>query len=387
MNNNALINSFFARYADSAVSPSLFFAPGRVNLIGEHTDYNGGYVLPCALTFGTYLAIRRTNDSLVKFSTTNFDFSVSIPLHALSTKIDGQWVNYPLGVINQFLKRGLEIGGMELLFSGNIPNGAGLSSSASIELVTAVAINDLFQFNLDKWELVKLSQKAENEFVGMNCGIMDQFASAMGKKDNALFLDCNSLTYEYAPFVLTGYELIITNSNKKRGLVDSKYNERRQQCEKAVEDINKVQPLTNLGSITLSGFQKVQDIIVDETVRKRALHVVSEDQRVVEAVESLKNNDLLAFGQLMNQSHVSMRENFEITCFEIDTLVEEAQKLKGVIGSRMTGGGFGGCIISLVETDETTAFCERLSETYLRKTGLTADHYIAQIGNGAQRIS
>jgi galactokinase len=387
MINNTLVNSFFAQYADSAVSPALFFAPGRVNLIGEHTDYNGGYVLPCALTFGTYLAIRRTNDSLVKFSTTNFDFSVSIPLHALSTKIDGQWVNYPLGVINQFIKRGLEIGGMELLFSGNIPNGAGLSSSASIELVTAVALNDLFQFNLDKWELVKLSQKAENEFVGMNCGIMDQFASAMGKKDNALFLDCNSLTYEYAPFVLTDYELIITNSNKKRGLVDSKYNERRQQCEKAVEDINKVQPLTNLGSITLTGFQKVQDIIVDETVRKRALHVVSEDQRVVEAVESLKNNDLLVFGQLMNQSHVSMRENFEITCFEIDTLVKEAQKLKGVIGSRMTGGGFGGCIISLVETDETGAFCERLSETYLRKTGLTADHYIAQIGDGAKRIS
>jgi len=386
MINDILTNSFLARYADSAISPSLFFAPGRVNLIGEHTDYNGGYVLPCALTFGTYLAIRRTNDSLVKFSTTNFDFSVSIPLNALENKIDGQWVNYPLGVINQFIKRGFNVQGMELLFSGNIPNGAGLSSSASIELVMAVAINDLFQFNLDKWELVKLSQKAENEFVGMNCGIMDQFASAMGKKDNALFLNCNTLSYAYAPFVLTDYELIITNSNKKRGLVDSKYNERRQQCEKAVEYINKVQPLTNLGSITLSEFQKVQDIIVDQTVRKRALHVVSEDQRVVEAVESLKNNDLLAFGQLMNQSHVSMRENFEITCFEIDTLVEEAQKLKGVIGSRMTGGGFGGCIISLVEKDETNVFCERLSETYLRKTSLTADHYIAQIGDGAKRI-
>lgn len=378
-----LIKEFEKRYGKTDRETFIFFSPGRVNLIGEHTDYNGGYVFPCALSYGTYLIARKTKDDAVKFASTNFDFSTNIPISQLNHKVGDEWVNYPLGVIDQFAKKGHKVTGMELLFSGNIPNGAGLSSSASIELVTSVAINHLFACGLQPIEMVKLSQKAENEFVGMNCGIMDQFAVGMGEKDHAIYLNCDTLNYDLVPLDLKNYRLVITNTNKKRKLTDSKYNERRGECEKAVEYLNKVKPIRNLGVLTLKDFLSIADAIPDETVRRRATHVVSEDQRATDAVVALKKGDLVKFGQLMNESHDSLRSDYEVTGVELDTLVDESRKVEGVIGSRMTGAGFGGCTVSLVREDKVDEFCQTVAREYEKKTGLKPDFYLPQVGNGA----
>jgi galactokinase len=383
-----LQKEFIRRYGTSQREISMFFSPGRVNLIGEHTDYNGGYVFPCALSYGTYLAARDIEPAIVRFSTLNFDYSCEIPVDRLNEKKGNEWVNYPLGVIDEFRKTGVVISeGMELLFSGNIPDGAGLSSSASIETVTAAFINEKYGHSkLDRKEMALLCQRAENNFVGVNCGIMDQFAAIMGKKDHAIFLNCDNLDYELVPLAIAGYKLVISNTNRKRKLTDSKYNERRGECDLAVAYLNKIRPLKNLGELTLSEFDRLTGNIPDSTVIKRARHVVSEDQRCVDAVEALKSNDISKFGSLMNSSHDSLRYDYEVTGLELDTLVDEARKIEGVLGSRMTGAGFGGCTVSLVNEDSVGKFIADVSSGYLEKTGLGADFYVADVGDGTKKL-
>jgi len=360
-----------------------FHSPGRVNLIGEHTDYNGGYVFPCALNFGIYAAARKRNDTILKFKSTNFDLEVETDLENIKYAKEHGWANYPKGVIKMFSDKGLKLGGLEVIFSGDIPNGAGLSSSAALELAMSVVLNELFELRLDMIEMVKLSQKAENTFVGVNCGIMDQFAVGMGKKDNAIFLNCRTLEYTYAPIKLEGAKIVIANTNKRRGLADSKYNQRRAECDKAVEELQKVLDISCLSDVTAEEFEKNKLQIEDETIRKRAEHVIYENDRTIKAVEYLKNGDIKAFGELMNRSHASLRDLYEVTGKELDTLVEEAQKISGTIGSRMTGAGFGGCTVSIVESCAIDRFIKEVGENYTQKTGLTADFYIAEIGDGA----
>jgi len=377
---------FFEKYGNRNNNPVLFFSPGRVNLIGEHTDYNGGYVFPCALNYGTYLLIRKINDNLLRFSSVNFSNDEETELQQNIERKAGKWSNYPLGVINEFLKKGIKLSGLELLFYGDVPNGAGLSSSASIEMVTAVAINDIFGADLDRLELVKMSQKAENEFVGMNCGIMDQFSVGFGRKDHAIFLNCNTLNYENVPVNLNDCILIITNTNKRRGLTDSKYNERRAECEKAVGLLQAYRSINNLSELTTDEIPVLEKYITDHTILRRARHVVSENGRVLEAVRALKENDLVRFGELMNASHDSLKDDYEVTGTELDTLVYEGRKLPGVIGTRMTGAGFGGCTVTIVKKDSSGEFMTRLAESYSKKTGLVPDFYLPEIGNGAGKI-
>jgi galactokinase len=383
-----LRNEFIRRYGPSQKEISIFFSPGRVNLIGEHTDYNGGYVFPCALSYGTYLAARHIESEVVRFSTLNFDYKCEIPFDRLNEKKGNEWVNYPLGVIDEFRKAGVIISeGVELLFSGNIPDGAGLSSSASIETVSAAFINEKYGNNkLDRKELALLCQRAENNFVGVNCGIMDQFAAVMGKQYHAIFLNCDNLEYELVPLSIKGYKLVISNTNKKRKLTDSKYNERRGECDKAVEYLNKIRPLRNLGELNMAEFDRLAGNIPDSIVRKRARHVVSEDQRCKDAVEALKNNDIIKFGGLMNASHDSLRYDYEVTGVELDTLVDEARNIEGVLGSRMTGAGFGGCTVSLVNEESIGKFIADVSTGYAAKTGLKADFYVADVGDGTKKI-
>ena len=386
MDIKALKIDFSQRYGLSSTASFIYFAPGRVNLIGEHTDYNGGYVFPCALNFGTYLAVRKSDDDTVKLASLNFDYTAQVKLSEIQRKHEDQWVNYPLGVINEFLKLGVKISGFEMLYYGNVPNGAGLSSSASIEIATALAINELCYAGLDGVALAKLGQRAENQFVGVNCGIMDQFASAMGKKDSAIFLDCNTLQYKIVPLKLKEYTLVISNTNKRRGLADSKYNERRGECDKAVDYIRKARNISLLGEIPEDSFYLIDQEIPDETIRKRARHVVTEIKRTVDAVKELSEGNLTRFGALMNGSHDSLRDDYEVTGFELDTLVNEARKIPGVIGSRMTGAGFGGCTVSLVAKDRVDTFMDTVGRNYQAKTGLKADFYVAEIGDGARLI-
>ena len=386
MDSGVFYDKFYEKYGNRNYKPVLFFSPGRVNLIGEHTDYNGGYVFPCALNYGTYLLARQTNNNKLKFSTLNFTGDDETEINGLFVNKGKKWINYPLGVINEFLKKGIRIGGLEMMYYGDVPNGAGLSSSASIEMVTAVALNEFFSAGLTMIEMVKMSQKAENEFVGMNCGIMDQFAVGFGKKDHAIFLNCNNLTYENVPLVLGEFSLIITNTNKRRGLTDSKYNERRAECDKAVELLQAFKPLKNLSELNAADIPLLDKYIGDKVVRHRAKHVISENDRVLEAVKVLKENNLMRFGELMNKSHDSLRDDYEVTGIELDTLVHEGRKLSGVIGTRMTGAGFGGCTVSIVRTEESAKFMKDLTEVYKRKTGLVPDFYQPEIGNGAGKL-
>lgn len=386
MDLKAFENIFEEKYGRVQEKPALFFSPGRVNLIGEHTDYNGGYVLPSALNYGTYLLIRKTGGTTIQFSTLNFDEDVNYDITAIPEKYGNSWINYPLGVLKEFMLRGVEVSGCEILFHGDVPNGAGLSSSASIEMVTAVAINELFSAGFSTLDLVKMSQRAENVFVGMNCGIMDQFAVGFGKKDNAIFLNCDTLDYENVPLKLTDHSLIITNSNKRRGLTDSKYNERREECERAVSYLQYYRDLRNLSQMSIDEIRELELYIPEPVVLRRARHVISENGRVLEAADVLKRNDLQRFGELMNESHDSLKNDYEVTGRELDTLVYEGRKLKGVIGTRMTGAGFGGCTVSIVEKEHAETFMKELAKSYTEITGLVPEFYLPEIGNGAGRI-
>ena len=363
----------------------LYFAPGRVNLIGEHIDYNGGRVFPCALSFGTYLAVALRDDQKIAFASMNQAFRLECDPTIFEHK-PAEWVKYPLGVVKEFADRGFDPWGFDILYFGDIPNGAGLSSSASIEVVTAFMLNDLLHAGLDVVELVKMSQRAENLFVGMNCGIMDQFAVGMGKKEHAIALDCGTLDYDLIPLHLNGYKLVITNSNKNHDLVTSEYNVRRSQCEQALADINQALNVKHLCDLSEEELERARHLISDETVYRRARHAVTENARVNEAIDVLQKGDLVRFGELMNESHRSLKEDYEVTGVEMDTLAEEGQKLPGVLGSRITGGGFGGCTVSLVKEDNVQEFIKKLASVYHDKVGLNAEFYVADIGDGVRKI-
>jgi len=381
-----LNEQFFELYGQGENSIDKYFSPGRVNLIGEHTDYNGGYVFPCALSYGTYLLARKNNSNTIRLATTNFDYKLNIEISAIKDRIDGEWVNYPLGVFAELIKRNANPGGVDLLFSGDIPNSSGLSSSASIELVTGVALNDMFNLGFDQVELVKIGQAAENNFVGVNCGIMDQFAVGMGKKNHAIHLKCDTLEYDLVPLNLAGYKLVIANTHKERGLADSKYNERVRECQMAVQALKHGTPINFLAEMTEREFNEYNHLIEDETVMRRARHVITENERVLQAVQALKAGRLEDLGELMNASHDSLRDDYEVTGLELDTLVNESRKIDGVIGSRMTGAGFGGCTVSLVEENAVNEMIEKVGPAYKKITGLQADFYVADIGNGAGKI-
>lgn len=366
-----------------------FFSPGRVNLIGEHTDYNGGFVFPCALDFGTYAVVKKREDKIFRMYSKNFENLgiIEFNLDNLVYEKKDDWANYPKGVIKTFLNRNYKIDcGFDILFFGNIPNGAGLSSSASIEVLTAVILKDLFKLDVDMIEMVKICQATENNFIGVNCGIMDQFAVGMGKKDNAILLDCNTLKYEYVPVKLKNMSIVIANTNKKRGLADSKYNARRADCQAAVKTLNKNGVnIKYLGELTVAEFEKVKHFLTNEDQLKRATHAVTENERAKIAVEFLKKDDIAEFGRLMNKSHISLRDDYEVTGLELDSLVEAAWEEKGTVGSRMTGAGFGGCTVNIVENDYVDSFIKNVGKKYKEKTGLEASFYIANIGDGAGR--
>lgn len=383
MNTHELEHRFEEIYGRKA--EHAFFAPGRVNLIGEHTDYNGGLVFPCALSFGTYLLMGKRPDSKNSFSSINMNRSFIVDANAFGNKTT-EWIKYPLGVMKEFADRGFDVWGYDLLFYGNIPNGAGLSSSASIEVVTAVMLNEMTGAGLNMVDLVKISQKAENVYVGVNCGIMDQFAVGMGKANNAIALDCASLKYDYVPLEMKGYKLVIANTNKKRGLADSKYNERRSECDEAVAAISKIHKIDFLCELTEEEFAKYSTQIQNPVVLRRAKHAVLEHQRVIKAVNALKAGELETFGQLMNASHKSLKEDYEVTGIELDTLAEEGQHLEGVLGSRMTGGGFGGCTVTLVKEDKVDNYIQKVGEIYKNKVNLEATFYIADVGEGARKL-
>lgn len=385
MNNQQLISKFKEVFGEDK-TPDVFFAPGRINLIGEHIDYNGGCVFPCALDFGTTAVARKRKDNLIKLVSLNFPLAITVELNNIVFDQKDGWGNYPKGVIDQFLKKGFKLGGFEALYYGSIPNGAGLSSSASIELVTSVLLKNLFECNMDAIEMIKLSQDAENQFVGVNCGIMDQFAIGLGKKDTAIYLNCDTLEYNYVPVDLKGMKLIIGNTNKRRGLADSKYNERRRECDMALAALQTHLDLDYLVDLTPSKWEENKHLITDKTVRKRAEHVIYENDRVKKAVEKLTQGDIVAFGKLLNESHKSLRDLYEVTGFELDTMVEEAWKTEGVLGSRMTGAGFGGCAISIVKKEAVDYFIKQVGENYGKKTGLKGEFYIATIGDGARKI-
>jgi galactokinase len=379
----------FAEIYGSAEGVNVYFAPGRVNMIGEHTDYNGGHVFPCALTIGTYAAVRKRTDNKLRFCSMNFESLgvIESSLDELTPSAQAGWTNYPKGVMWAFAERGMKMDcGLDIVLNGNIPNGSGLSSSASLEVLTGFYLRDLYGFEVTNIDLAKIGQYSENNFNGMNCGIMDQFASAMGKKDNAIFLDTADLSYQYAPLVLDGAKIVVTNSNVKHSLVNSEYNVRRSECEKALEELQAVVEIKGLGDLSEEQFEANKAAIKDEVRVKRAKHAVYENQRTIRAVEALKNNNLKLFGELMNASHVSLRDDYQVSCDEIDVLAEEAWKVDGVIGSRITGGGFGGCTVSIVKDEAVEQFKVKVGAAYKERVGKTADFYVVEIGDGPRKM-
>ena len=379
----------FAEVFGDTQGVQTYFAPGRVNMIGEHTDYNGGHVFPCALTIGTYACARKRADHSLRFYSMNFE-----QLGVIESSIDGlkpekeaDWTNYPKGVMWAFGEKGFQIPvGMDILLNGNIPNGSGLSSSASVEVLTGFILRDFFGFEVSNQDLALIGQFSENKFNGVNCGIMDQFAIAMGKQGKAIFLDTADLSYTYAPIGLDHAKIVIACSNKKRGLGDSKYNERRSECEMALSELQKVVDIKSLGNLSEEQFEQYKSAIQSEVRVRRARHAVYENQRTIHAVEALEKNDITLFGQLMNASHVSLRDDYEVTGIELDTLVEEAWKIEGVIGSRMTGAGFGGCTVSIVKEDAIPHFIDQVGKAYEAKIGYGADFYVVEIGDGPRTI-
>ena len=370
-----------------------YFAPGRVNLIGEHTDYNGGHVFPCALTLGTYGLARKREDRVLRFYSVNFS-KLGIVESSLDDLVPSEkagWTNYPKGVMWAFEGRGIKLThGMDFMIYGNIPNGSGLSSSASLEVLTGIMLKDMLgdaAADLTMQDLALIGQYSENNFNGMNCGIMDQFASAMGKKDCAIFLDTSTLEFEYAPVVLKDARIVITNSKVKHSLVGSAYNDRRNECEQALQDLKKVVDIKTLGDLTEEEFEAHKDAITSDICRKRAKHAVYENQRTIKAVAALKADNVEEFGRLMNASHVSLRDDYEVSCEEIDILVDLAWEIPGVSGSRITGGGFGGCTVSIVKNDAVDTFIETLGKQYQEKTGHEAEFYVVDIGDGAHVIA
>ena len=384
MDVNAMIVEFSSRFGKEP--EHIFFCPGRINLIGEHIDYNGGKVMPCAISLGTYLAIAKNKDRLLRFQSLDFSEKVELRLQESYSKTGKAWFNYPLGVINELVQEGNTISGIDMLFYGNLPIGAGLSSSASIEVVTCFAISQMFGLKISNKEIALLGKKVENEFIGVNSGIMDQFAVVMGKKNKAILLDCDTLDYEYLPFETGDYSLAIINSNKQRTLADSKYNERFAECGKALKALKKELNVTHLCDIDLKTFEDHRHLINDPVLDKRALHVISENFRVGEARSALKTNDLVSFGKEMYASHQSLKDWYEVSGKELDTIVEFCKTYDDCIGARMTGAGFGGCAIALVKKDKFEDFSTNLTEYYDRKIGYKCDVFASDIGDGVGEL-
>ena len=384
-----IITKKFAKVYGDANGVKVYFAPGRVNLIGEHTDYNGGHVFPCALTIGTYACVRVRDDRNLNFYSMNFEHLgvIKSSLDDLKPCKEADWTNYPKGVMWAFEGRGMKISnGFDILIYGNIPAGSGLSSSASLEVLTGYILRDSFNFDVTNTDLALIGQYSENNFNGCNCGIMDQFASANGKADNAIFLDCNTLEYEYAPIKLNGAKIVVTNSLVKHSLVTSAYNDRRNESAQALKSLQTVVDCKSLGDLTEEQFEQYKDAIKDPVALKRGKHAVYENQRTIKAVKALKDNDLKTFGELMNASHVSLRDDYETSCEECDILAETAWTIPGVIGSRITGGGFGGCTVSIVKDEAVDTFKETLSKIYTEKVGKTPEFYVVEIGDGPKEI-
>jgi galactokinase len=365
-----------------------FFAPGRVNLIGEHTDYNGGHVLPCALEIGTYELVRKTANPFIRFYSKNFPETgvITVSYDDLSYQDQHGWANYPKGIMAAFQSFCPIETGLDILYYGTIPNGAGLSSSASIELATAVMLNELFAQHIDMLELVKMSQKVENEYVGVNCGIMDQFAVGMGKRNYAMLLNCQTLEYRYLPVSMNDCSIVIANTNKKRGLADSAYNERRATCEAALAKLQKHINIASLGDLTSEQLEQYKHLL-SPLEQKRVRHAVTENERTIQAANALEKGDLALFGELMKQSHISLRDDYEVTGVELDTLVEAAWKHEGTIGARMTGAGFGGCTVNIVKDAYIPSFIEQVGKEYVKKIGYEASFYVVKIGDGAREIT
>lgn len=385
-----VLQAFEQQFGDTE-GVRLFFAPGRVNLIGEHTDYNGGHVFPCAISLGTYAAARKRTDRVMRFFSVNFGKIgvISTSLDELTPSKQAGWTNYPKGVVWAFAQKGHPIDcGFDMVIYGDIPNGSGLSSSASLEVLTGEMLRSFFGMEdaLTNEDLALIGQYSENEYNGMKCGIMDQFASAMGKEGNAIFLDTNSMEFEYAPLNLAGMKLMVTNTNKKHSLVDSEYNLRREQCGRALADLQKKLDVKTLGDLSIEEYEANKELIEDEVCRRRAKHAVYENQRTIEAVAALKAGDVEHFGKLMNESHVSLRDDYETSCKEADILAEEAWKIPGVLGSRITGGGFGGCTVSIVKDEAVEEFQKKLGEVYLEKVGYPASFYTLEIGGGPKEL-
>ena len=384
---------FIEIYNGSEDGIRVFSSPGRVNLIGEHTDYNGGYVFPAALTLSSTVIARPRDDRMMNLIATDLGIQVQGSLDKLEEYKSLKWGNYQMGVADELQKAGYKLTGCDLLYHDTVPLGAGLSSSAAIEVATAITLvalgNEAYGLNqsMDMVEMALISQKAENNYVGVNCGIMDQFASAMGKANHAIFLNCMDLSYQHVPLNIKGYRIVISNTNKKRGLADSKYNERRSQCDEAYSILSKFIPeATCLGEISIQQFNQFKHEIKDDVIRSRAEHVIAEDDRVLKSVEALSNDDIALFGKLMIASHNSLRDLYEVTGVELDTLVEEALKIEGVAGSRMTGAGFGGCTVSIVRDNAVERFMEQVGKGYTQATGLIPKFYVSEVGDGGREI-
>lgn len=381
---DTLIERFHAHFGDVAIVPSRYYAPGRVNLIGDHTDYTGGLVFPCGIDRGTTLLVRRNDLGRFRMASTNFSFVADLSAADSHHALDDHWVNYPLGVINQFRARGIQVEGLDLMYSGDIPNGAGLSSSASIEVVTAVAINALFTANLEAIDIVRLAQQAEREFVGMQCGIMDQFAVTMAREDHAMMLDCHSLAYRQVPLQLNDHALVVINTNDRRELNDSAYNQRVAECERALGLLSQRMDISRLGELTPEALMAQADAFTDDPLAlQRARHVATENARVRAAVPALETGDLATFGALMNDSHDSLATDYAVSSDALNALVTAARNTDGVLGARLTGAGFGGCTVNLVQGHALDQFEAQVAEQYTRATGLTADFYPVHAGQGA----
>lgn len=369
------------------VDTKTFFSPSRINIIGEHIDYNGGSVFPCAIEIGTYAIAAKRDDNIISLISTNFSHRDSFEIQSdLIYCEDKQWVNYPMGMVWSMMKRGFKVGGLNILISGNIPNGAGLSSSASLELLIGEIINVLYNDgNIDKMDLVLAGKETENDFIGVHSGVMDQFVIGMGKKDNAILLDTETLSYGYVPLKLDGYRFVIMNTRKRRELKDSKYNERRQECERAKELLSSLRPLNHLCELDEDEFDSLSYVLTG-TLLRRARHVVTENTRVKAVINAIENKDMPELGRLLNASHHSLKEDFEVTGIELDTLVSLAQIQQGCLGARMTGAGFGGCAIALVKNEEVEDFISSVSKAYAEKIGHEGEFFVSGIDDGVREL-
>lgn len=388
MTNPHLLHEFQSIF-NTSEKPRMFFAPGRINLIGEHTDYNGGHAFPASISFGTYALSQKRDDQRLRFFSLNFPDNGIIECDFTDLAYDEahDWANFPKGMIKYMSESGLKIlTGMDILFYGDIPNSAGLSSSASLEMVTGVLLEKLFDLQINRVKMIQLGQKVENEYIGVNSGIMDQYAVGKGKKDHAILLNCQTLEYKYAPIQLDDHVIMIINTNKQRTLAGTKYNERRAQCEQALADLQTVLQIKSLGDLTNEQFEQHKNLISVEANRKRAKHAVYENQRTVEALQKLQQGSIDEFGLLMNESHLSLQHDYEVTGIELDTIVKAAWDQPGVVGARMTGAGFGGCAIAIVEKDKVDCFKENVNKIYKKTIGYEATFYTVTIGDGAKEI-